>query len=104
MGAQGNEYAKWSEPQLKRAESMAERFLLENGGPIWENFRAKVDALDDLLTGLRRPRLTLDQRLDCFARIAEISRALEQDAQGFFNLASEPVVARLLAKVGSKPR
>jgi exonuclease VII small subunit len=104
MGAQGNEYAKWSEQQLKRAESRAERFLLDNDGPIWDNFRAKVDALDDLLMGLRHPRLTLDQRLDCFARIAEISRALEQDAQGFFNLASEPVVARLLANLGSKPR
>jgi len=43
-------------------------------------------------------KMSLDERLDCFARIAETSGALEEDAKGFFSLASEPVVARLLAK------
>jgi hypothetical protein len=42
--------------------------------------------------------VSLVERLDCFARIAEAAGALEEDAKGFFSLASEPVVARLLAK------
>ena len=102
MGVQGNNYAKWSEQELRKAESMADRFLQENGDQIHENFRAKVDALDELVESLLDERLTFDERLDCFARIAEISSALQEDAQGFFGLASEPVVARILADVSGK--
>ena len=102
MGLQGNNYAKWSEQELRKAESMADRFLQENGDQIHENFRAKVDALDELVESLLDERLTFDERLDCFARIAEISSALQEDAQGFFGLASEPVVARILADVSRK--
>ena len=104
MGLQGNDYEKWSEQDLRRAESVANRFLQQNEEQIRETFEAKVKTLRELLASLRERRMTLDQRLDCFARIAEASRALEQDAEGFFNLASGPVVARLLAKVESKPR
>ncbi len=104
MGLQRNNYAKWSEQELRRAESVAGRFLLQNEEQIRENFAAKVKTLDDLVESLTERDMTLDQRLDCFARIAEVSRALQQDAEGFFSLASEPVVARLLANVESKPR
>ena len=97
MRVQGNNYAKWSDQELRNAVSVADRFLLENGDQIHENFPAKVDALDDLIESPHEGDLTLDERLDCYARIAEVSGALAEDAQGFFGLASEPVVARLLA-------
>jgi hypothetical protein len=100
---QRNNYAKWSEHELRKAVSMADRFLQENGDQIHENFRAKVDALDELIETLHKGRLTFDERLDCFARIAEVCRTLQEDAQGFFGLASEPVVAQILADVGGKP-
>jgi exonuclease VII small subunit len=102
MGVQGNNYAKWSEQELRKAESMADRFLQENGDQIHENFRSKVEALTDLVESLETANLTFDERLDCFARIAEVSAALQEDAQGFFGLASEPVVARILADVRGK--
>jgi hypothetical protein len=104
MGVQGNNYAKWSEQELRKAVSMADRFLLENGDQIHENFRSKVDALDELIESLHEGDLTFDERLDCFARIAEVSRTLQEDAQGFFGLASEPVVARILADVSGRRR
>ena len=104
MGFHRNDYAKWSEQELRRAESAAGRFLRQNEEQIRENFEAKVRTLDELVESLTERDMSLDQRLDCFARIAEVSRALQQDAEGFFSLASEPVVARLLAKVESKPR
>jgi hypothetical protein len=104
MSAHGHDYAKWSERELRRAESVAARFLEENGEPIGDNFHAKVDELAALAKHVRGQRLSLDERLHAFARIAEIARALEDDARGFFHMASEPVVARILAQVESKPR
>lgn len=99
MSAQGNDYAKWSEPELRRAESVAERFLRENVDTIGESLRVKVDLLDGLVHKLRQPHLSLDERLHIFARIEEMSRTLQQDAQGFFHMASEPLVARILSQV-----
>lgn len=99
MSAQGNDYAKWSEPELRRAESVAERFLQENTGTIVESLRLKVDLLDGLVRSLHDAHLSLDERLHTFARIEEISRALQKDAQGFFHMASEPVVARILSQI-----
>jgi hypothetical protein len=96
MGAQKNDYSKWSDEELRRAESEADRFL--NDKQIRENLEAKLALLDRLVKSLSGQKMSLDERLDCFARIAETSGALEEDAKGFFSLASEPVVARLLAK------
>jgi hypothetical protein len=104
MGLKGNDYAKWSEQELRRAESVAGRFLRQNEEQIRESFETKVKTLGELVESLTQRDMTLDQRLDCFARIAEVSRALQQDAEGFFSLASEPVVARLLANVQGKRR
>lgn len=98
----GNDYARWSGEELQRAESVADRFLAENGKLIFEGFHHKVESLAGLVKMLRNRHLTLDQRLDCFARIAEISQLLKQDAEGFFGLASEPVVARLLANIRTR--
>ena len=104
MSAQSHDYASWSVPELRVAESVAAKFLQENGDPIGENFRAQLEELADLTNRISQPRLSLDDRLHAFARIAEIARALEDDARGFFHMASEPVVARILAQVESKPR
>ena len=98
MGRQKNDYSKWSEEELRRAESEADRFLNENQAQIRENLEAKLATLDRLVKRLGGQPMSLDDRLDCFARIAEASGALQEDAKGFFSLASEPVVARLLAK------
>jgi exonuclease VII small subunit len=93
-----NDYSKWSEEELQRAEREADRFLNENEEQIRENLEAKLALLDRLVRSLNGQPVSLDERLDCFARIAEAAGALEEDAKGFFSLASEPVVARLLAK------
>lgn len=104
MSAHGNDYAKWNERELRRAESVAGRFLRENVDTIGESLRLKVDQLDGLVGGLSHPQLSLDERLHIFARIEEIARTLQLDAQGFFRMASEPVVARILAQVEPKTR
>lgn len=97
-----NDYSKWSEEELRRAESEADRFLNENEGQIRENLEAKLALLDRLMRRLDGQRVSLDDRLDCFARIAEAAGALEEDAKGFFSLASEPVVARLLRRAEAR--
>jgi hypothetical protein len=102
MGPESNDYTKWSEDELRRAELVANKFLSENGAEIWEYFKNKVNSLDQLIESLRQP-MEYDARLDCFARIAEVARALEDDAEGFFGMASEPVVARIL-RGASTPR
>jgi hypothetical protein len=104
MRPQKNDYGKWSEKELRRAESVADTFLQENDARIRENFAAKLHALDEAVTSLGQRRLTLDERLDCYARIAEVSGALAEDARGFFGLASEPLVARLLATLDREAR
>jgi hypothetical protein len=96
-------YDDWSDQELRRAESVAGAFIEENRDPIRESFQLTVHELDDLVKSLCSS-LPLDERLHRFARIAEIARTLEEDAQGFFSLASEPVVARILANVAGKPR
>lgn len=96
-------YDDWSDLELRRAESVAGAFLEENRDPIRESFALKVHELDDLVKSLCSP-LPLDERLNRFAHIAETARSLEEDAKGFFCLASEPLVARILAEVAGKPR
>jgi hypothetical protein len=104
MSAYGNDYAKWSERELRKAESVAGRFLRENIDTISASLRVKVGLLDGLVERLHHPQLSLDERLHIFARMEEIARTLQQDAQGFFRMASEPVVARILTQVEPKPR
>jgi hypothetical protein len=99
-----HDYANWSEPELRRAESEADRFLTESREAIHENLEATVTVLNRLVKGLSASEMSLDERLDRFARIAEAARALEEDAEGFFSLACEPVVARLLSQVDTRRR
>lgn len=96
-------YTDWSELELRRAESVSATFLEQNRDAIRESFQLKVHELDDLVKSLGSP-LPLDERLNRFAQIADVARALEEDARGFFCLASEPLVARILAHVAGKPR
>jgi hypothetical protein len=97
MGLQHNDYANWSEPELRKAESAADDFLNENMDGIIDHLQATISQLGQLVDSVGR-QITLDERLNAFARIAEAARVLEEDARGFFSLASEPVVARLLAR------
>jgi len=103
MNLTGHDYANWSDEELRRAESVAHRFLEDNGPQIHESFQAKVQQLQQLAQALRYQPMKLDERLECFARITEIARSLSEDAEGLFKLASEPLVARMLAKIGQKP-
>jgi exonuclease VII small subunit len=96
------DYSKWSEEELQRAEREADRFLNENEEQIRENLEAKLALLGRLVRSLNGQPVNLDERLDCFARIAEAAGALEEDAKGFFSLASEPIVARLLRRAEAR--
>jgi len=103
MNRTGHDYANWSDEELRRAESVARRFLEDNGSQIHQSFQAKVEQLQQLARELHHQRLNLDERLECFARITEIAKSLADDAEGFFKLASEPLVARMLSKISQKP-
>ena len=91
-----DDYGRWSKEELRKAEATASQFLEENAPQISETLRAKARFLEGLIQTLGHKKTPLDQRLDCFARIAEISQLLKEDADGFFELASQPLVARIL--------
>jgi hypothetical protein len=98
---QRHNYSKWSKEELRKAETTAKRFLEDNGDQISETLKAKVKYLSLLINRLATRKCSLDDRLDCFARIAEISQLLKDDAEGFFELASQPVVAQIINTVKS---
>jgi aconitase B len=92
-------FGKWSKEELRNAESTASRFLSENSEPIAEAMRAKARFLEALIQRISNPNAALEERLEYFARISEIAQLIEADANGFFELASQPVVARILGSV-----
>src|SRR5436853_5740843 len=92
-------YGKWSKEELRKAEATARQFLEENSSQISDTLRAKVKYLDLLVNRLGTRKGNLDEKLDCFARIAEVAELLKHDAEGFFKLASQPVVAQILNTV-----
>ena len=92
-------YGKWSKEELIRAETTASDFLEENCGQIAETLRAKIHFLEVLIQRLSQKTTSYDDRLEYFARIGEIAQLIQEDADGFFKLASQPVVARLLSSV-----
>ena len=92
-----NQYARWSGDELRRAERIADQFLSNHNQEIYQSFNAQLLATAELLQRLRADGASLEERLDCFARIAEISGVMQSDAYALFELASEPGVARLLA-------
>ena len=97
-----NNYGKWSNEELRKAEATAKQFLEDNGLQISDTLRTKVKYLDMLVHRLGGRKGSLDERLDCFARIAEIAQLLKDDAEGFFELASQPVVAQILNTVKTR--
>jgi len=92
------DYQRWTAPELVRAEHTANKFLSQNQMAIWQAFARQGAVLGKLVELLRTDELTLEERLDCFARIAEVSRGVQDCANGFFELGSQPLVARVLAK------
>ena len=92
-------YEQWNTRELRNAEATASRFLQENSAQIAQTLRAKMRFLDNLVERLGNPATTFEDRLEYLARVSEIARLIQADADGFFELASRPVVARILATV-----
>jgi hypothetical protein len=90
------DYSNWSDAELARAETTAEQFLAKNSREISRVFLRQKAMLDQLMETLRKPDLTLEERLDCFARIAETAEGLRECANGFFELGAQPLVARVI--------
>jgi hypothetical protein len=95
-------YGKWTREELLGAESTAKQFLQDNSGAIADTMRAKAKYLETLIQRVSHPKTSFDDRLEYFARISEIAELIRQDADGFFQLASQPVVARILKSVRQK--
>ena len=93
------DYSGWTGAELARAQNTAEDFLTRNGQAISAVLGRQCAVLDRLVAILKREDLTLEERLDCFARIGEISEGLLDSANGFFEFGSQPMVARVLARV-----
>jgi hypothetical protein len=93
------QFGKWSKDELRNAEATASRFLADNSGPIADAMRTKARFLDALIQRFSNPQAGFEERLEYFARISEIARLIEADADGFFELASQPMVARILGTV-----
>src|SRR4051794_40622529 len=94
-------YGKWSREELRKAESTACQFLEDNSSQIADTMRAKAKFLETLIQRVSLKKTNFEDRLEYLARIAEIAQLIQNDADGFFELASQPVVARIL---GSVPR
>jgi hypothetical protein len=94
-------YGKWTREELLGAEDTARQFLQENAGQIADTMRAKAKYLETLIQRVAHPKTGFDDRLEYFARISEIAALIQEDADGFFKLASQPVVARILKGVRS---
>ena len=92
-------YGKWTKEELLGAESTARQFLQDNSGQIADTMRAKAKYLETLIQRVAHPKTSFDDRLEYFARISEIAALIQQDADGFFELASQPVVARIIKSV-----
>jgi len=97
-------YGKWSQEELLSAEGTARQFLQDNSAQIADTMRAKAKYMETLIQRVSHPKTSFDDRLDYFARISEIAALIQDDADGFFKLASQPVVARILKSVGTPRR
>ena len=97
-----NQFARWSKEELRKAEATASQFLEDNSAQIAETLRSKVRYMETLIQCLTSKGTGLDERLECFAHISEIADLLREDTDGFFALASQPLVARILASVKLK--
>ena len=92
-------YGKWTGEELRKAEATASQFLEEHSSAIADTMRSKTRVLENLIERISRPTTPFGDRLEYLARISEITKLLQADADGFFELASQPMVARILATV-----
>jgi hypothetical protein len=90
------DFSKWTGSELARAEATAEQFLSEHQLSISQVFARQCVILQRMVALLGVDNLTLEERLDCFARIGEVADGMQRSANGFFNLGSQPLVARML--------
>jgi GAF domain-containing protein len=95
-------YGKWSSEELRKAEATASQFLAENSSQIADTMRAKTKFLETLIQRISQPRTSFQDRLEYLARVSEIADLIRADADGFFELASQPMVARILGTVKKK--
>jgi hypothetical protein len=94
------DYSRWSDAELARANVTAEQFLTQYQNEISNVLSRQRGILDVLLALLQRRDLSLEERLDCFARIAETAESMRECASGFFELGAQPLVARAV-EIGS---
>ncbi len=92
-------YGKWSREELRKAEKTASQFLAENSAQIADTMRAKAKFLETLIQRISMEKTGFEDRLEYLARISEIAELIQSDADGFFELASQPMVARILGTV-----
>lgn len=92
-------YGKWTREELRTAEATAREFLHDNSSQIADTMRAKTKYLETLIHRVALPKTSFEDRLEYFARISEIAELIQNDADGFFALASQPVIARILKSV-----
>ncbi len=92
-------YGQWSKEELHNAEATACQFLEENSTRIAETMHAKARFLEALIQQLALKETRFEDRMEYFARASEVARLIQADADGFFDLASQPVVARILGTV-----
>ena len=64
------DYSSWSDAELARAQNTAQDFLRDNLDAISSVFLKHGLLLDHLFRALQQSDLTLEERLDCFARCA----------------------------------
>ena len=83
-------YGQWSKEELHQAEAAAVQFLEENSARIAETMQAKAGFLQELIRLLARKEIVFEERLEHFARASEVARLIQADADGFFDLASQP--------------
>ncbi len=97
-------YGQWSKEELRKAELTASHFLAENSSQIADTMRAKAKFLETLIQRIGMPKTPFEDRLEYLARISEIAQLIKEDADGFFHLASQPMVARILGTVSKGGR
>jgi hypothetical protein len=90
------DFFRWSDAELARAETTAGQFLAENQMTISQVFARQCAILQRLVAMLGQCEMSLE--LDCLARIGELADGMQKAANGFFDLGSQPLVARMLLR------
>ncbi len=97
-------YGKWNNDELLNAEATARQFLEDNGLQVADTMRAKLRFMETLIQRIAMKKAGFHERLEYLARVSEIAELIREDADGFFELASQPVVARILGTVKKNSR